>query len=655
MYQIARFKLLSFLLWMMFFPTIGNASQIIDSLERKLKNANDTATVDIKNKLSSLYWNIDINKAEKIVNEAIAQAKKMNYQRGIATGYNHLGVVYDIKGKTDSAMLYYKMALPIARSLQETITEASILNNIGLLHWNFGNLDSAVFYYLESARVFEITNTKIGLANTYNNIGLVYHDLKQYRKSIDYTFLSISYRQILEDLYGLGAALGNLANTYEQMEMLDSSQYYLDSSINIKTKINDNYGLGLAYMNKGMLMSKLNNLPEAEKMYFKSIQLKTKSDDQLGLSMNYYGLANIYNKQSKFPKALEFAEKSLDISIKLNAKKRIEAAYIVFSGIYENMGNFKDALIFNKKADSLRALIQQEDINEQVAQAEQKYQSEKKDRTIQALEQEKQIEILEKEKAFAERKTYLVGGIFAVLAVLGIWYLVRAKEKNQQKIKLERAIKEQQLEQFGAVILAEEMERKRIAQELHDGLGQILSTARLNVSCLEDAQIEDIEDRKSLKIGLELIDDACSEVRNISHNMMPNALIKRGFIEALRELVVKINAAHKIHVTFEGDFQNTLSESLEVAIYRILQEITNNILKHSQAENLQIGVSQNQNQLHIKIEEDGKGFNPEEVMQNSTGIGWKNIQARLQMLKAKMEVKSEVGAGSLVEIFIPTT
>ena len=196
---------------------------------------------------------------------------------------------------------------------------------------------------------------------------------------------------------------------------------------------------------------------------------------------------------------------------------------------------------------------------------------------------------------------------------------------------------------FRAVIEAQEKERKRIAQDLHDSLGQAISSIKVIASILN---IESVEEEKKLQKLLNLIDRTYEELRNISHNIMPNTLITLGLVPAIRELVDEINVYPNLKITFSdfGNFKG-LNESKAIALYRIIQEALSNIIKHAQATDVVISLKKDKSKLLLSIKDDGVGLNTAEINKVS-GIGWKNILSRAAIITGEVDLKSEPGKGT---------
>jgi signal transduction histidine kinase/ligand-binding sensor domain-containing protein len=232
-----------------------------------------------------------------------------------------------------------------------------------------------------------------------------------------------------------------------------------------------------------------------------------------------------------------------------------------------------------------------------------------------------------------------------LLVILGIrFYFRRQLKLRTRELQLEQNVR------MNAIFETEEKERKRIAGELHDGLGQLLSTARLNVSGF--GETSDARNNVLFRNSLQLLDQACEEVRNISHNMMPGALIRMGLMTAVNELIIKINDTEKVTVHFDTNLETRLNETVEISVYRIVQEALNNMVKHSQAKNISLQLMRTTSSLEIRITDDGKGFDVSRIGE-SKGLGWKNMYSRVETLRGTIHIDSSPGKGTEIFITIP--
>jgi signal transduction histidine kinase len=205
-----------------------------------------------------------------------------------------------------------------------------------------------------------------------------------------------------------------------------------------------------------------------------------------------------------------------------------------------------------------------------------------------------------------------------------------------------------------AILDAEEKERRRIAQDLHDGVGQLLSAAKLNLSNLESKLLNQNEDQKlALQNALALVDDSVREVRTVSHNMMPNTLIKLGLGSAVREFITKLGNAPTLKVDLEiVGLDSRLDNQLETVLYRVIQEIINNIIKHAKASHISMQLIRHETELSVMIEDNGIGFDTKNL-DNFEGIGLKGIITRIEFLNGSVHFDSSIGRGTTVIIDVP--
>jgi two-component system, NarL family, sensor kinase len=189
---------------------------------------------------------------------------------------------------------------------------------------------------------------------------------------------------------------------------------------------------------------------------------------------------------------------------------------------------------------------------------------------------------------------------------------------------------------------------------LHDGVGQLLSAAKLNLSNLDSKLTSKTEEQLlAMQNALSLVDDSVKEVRSVSHNMMPNTLIKQGLASAVREFITKLGSAPTLKVDLEIIGLDTrLDNQVETVLYRVIQEIVNNIIKHANASQISMQLIRHDTELNIMIEDNGVGFDTNQL-ENFDGIGLKGIQTRIEFLNGSVHFDSTIGRGTTVIIDIP--
>lgn len=190
-------------------------------------------------------------------------------------------------------------------------------------------------------------------------------------------------------------------------------------------------------------------------------------------------------------------------------------------------------------------------------------------------------------------------------------------------------------------------------QHLHDGIGQLLSAANMNVSVLDDYKEDQSAFTKVLDKTKSILNEAITDVRSLSHQIMPNMLIKNSLSNALRELIEKSNSP-KLNITLKIEGLNdTIDQNIQVVLYRIIQECINNTIKHAEASAINVSVIQDAEKIYTSISDNGKGFNPMKVQSKNEGLGLENIKSRIEVLKGNIKISSKEGEGTSIFVEIP--
>jgi signal transduction histidine kinase len=214
---------------------------------------------------------------------------------------------------------------------------------------------------------------------------------------------------------------------------------------------------------------------------------------------------------------------------------------------------------------------------------------------------------------------------------------------------------EKKLLSLTSILQGQEEERSRMAKDLHDGLGGMLSGIKLNLSAMKGNLVIQENDVRLFSKSISQLDDAITEMRRIAHNMMPEALLKFGLVEALQDYCDSINESKAVRMKFTAlGINEKLTQSTEVTLYRIIQELVNNSLKHAAAKNIFIQLNKHPKGISLSVEDDGKGFNAAEAI-NKKGAGLQNVQTRVDYLKGTMSIDSTAGNGSSINIEIPVS
>jgi two-component system NarL family sensor kinase len=290
------------------------------------------------------------------------------------------------------------------------------------------------------------------------------------------------------------------------------------------------------------------------------------------------------------------------------------------------------------------AVQQQNNATRQLSELNVKFETERRQKLI----QQQQFEISRRNTTII-----IIAALFAVAIIMGLQSY--SSYRLKQKHVLQAAILNQQDLATKGIIQAEEKERKRIAADLHDGVGQLFSAVRMNLSSLmERVVLNNTEEQALAEKTIAMVDESCKEVRTIAHQMMPNILLKIGLASAIKDFVNKIDSHHlKVNLEAYG-LDERLDNNVEIVLYRVVQECVNNVIKHSKASRLDINLTRETDNISVTIEDNGIGFNTADKMKFE-GIGLKNIITRVAYLKGTVDISSDQNKGTLVAIYIPLT
>jgi len=266
-------------------------------------------------------------------------------------------------------------------------------------------------------------------------------------------------------------------------------------------------------------------------------------------------------------------------------------------------------------------------------------------------EYEEKVNELTVSKKNTERNVLVI----LVISFLVIIVLLFSRISARKKEELIKELLSQRDIRLRSIIVGEERERSRVASQLHDGIGQQLSAAKLNISALQSyLKATDATDSLMLKNAVDLLDDSVKEVRNVSHSMIPNALVKSGLLAALHEIISKNGTGNKLKFNLEVVGEITrLEQTKEAVLFRVLQEVIGNIINHAKATEVGIQLIRHEKELSILIEDNGIGFDADRAIKNNNSIGLRSIQSRMDFLKGNVYFDSRPTKGTTVSIELP--
>lgn len=609
-----------------------------DSLLTVIKNGKPKEKTDALNALSITVIYNDPAKAKQLAMQAISVSEAAAYKEGEGKAYIRLGIVYDVTGNYDSSVICYNIALDICLKAKNDKGAGSVYNNLGLICSKQGKLHEAIIYYLKALPCFEKIDNKQMLANVYNNLSLVYEKTKDRRLAITSAFKALNYYKELNDEENIGGTYTNLSVSYSNNLDNDSAIYFIKKAIDCHLKTNNLYGLSTAYNNYGGIFTERKEYGKARDYYFKALVIKEQLNENEGIASTNINLAGNYSHMGDRKNELRCLLKAFNISMKEHMQNEILMSSGALAEFYKNIKNADSVYYYITLHNAAKDSVYSKGLNTSLAEAQTRYKT-----------KEKELTITSQQYQLSRKNYYIIGLLSFLLLVTLLFYTFYNRYRFKQKNKLQQEIIRQQDIATKAVIRAEENERRRVASDLHDSVGQMLSAIKINLSAFRSVIPEDNAARFE-KI-MDMADESCKEVRAISHNMMPNSLLKHGLISAIREFIEQLDqAALKINIETAG-LNERMDDDVETVLYRVVQECVNNVVKHAHASRLDIQLVKDSEGIAITIEDNGAGFN---TSVSREGIGLKNLASRIDFLKGTVDISSAEGKGTLIAIFIPS-
>lgn len=523
---------------------------------------------------------------------------------------------------------------PIAKQHDNIEKYAEIIRIKSLITYYQGDYDKSIEESLLSIHLFDSLENQAKVASLYAGMG---YQIKRVNieEAQKYMLKGIRISEQLKDSNTLQASYNNYGVIKEMKNQLDSALYYYKKAYQITLKINDKVGSSYALNNIAGIHYYRQEYQLALTHVNKALSIRKTLKDNIGIMESENTLGDIFMEFKKIDSAIFYYNKSLQRSKEVGYLHLQKRNLRGLSNCYKLKNEFEKALLLKDEYTIISDSIRTSETNKEVANLKEKYDSDKKDQEI-----HHQNEVIKKDSKLKILLYSLIGIILFVFVLFYFWYKAKQKEKLQSELLKE---KERGL---AGIINAQEEERKRIARELHDGIVQELTSLKFNLK----SEFEKQPSESSSKIFKQL-EDSTSELRNISHQMMPTALTELGVVDAIRDMLHK--SLNPIDIKFEFEtfgITDRLKENIEITIYRVTQELVNNIIKHSGANQVSVQLFKSGENIILIVEDNGKGISNED---KKDGIGLMNIASRLDTINGKVNFEASPNSGTLATIKIP--
>ena len=588
----------------------------------------------------ALYNNPE--EAKIYYSQAKALSEKLGYQMGLIKYYGRYSEALNWQGRYDSSLLTKLQALSVAEAYGNKERIAMAMHNIAGSYSFLEDYEKALEWQLKALPIIESGGDSSKMSIIYDAMGITYRNVKLVDKSIEYHQKALAICEKINDPIGAAIALSNLGGAYTTQKKYPQALEAFKKSVAISSELNASSIQKSATNNIADLFFEQGIYDSIRPYAEDGLRLARETDDSSAMSISLYTLAVHYFFKKDFTKTESFANEGFGISKRNSYLNTYHLHANILSELALVKGDFKMYGYFDRLSDSLNQAFANETIRKNVQLLDKRYETEKKEQKLKLQKAEiKQKNIL----------NYVLG--ICAITILIIFVLAFRNYSHKRKLQQQRISeleKEKLLLATQSLLKGQEEERGRLAKDLHDGLGGMLSGVKLQLGSMKGNLIMSEELTRSFNSALNKLDETINEMRRVAHNMMPEALLKLGLPQALRDYCQSLAESQQFTINCEfHSLEERMPPTTEIIVYRVVQELVNNAVKHSGATAILAQVIRQANNLSITIEDNGRGFsNTEEALNKGSGL--LSIKSRVDYLKGQMDIKSSPGKGSSIHI-----
>lgn len=492
-------------------------------------------------------------------------------------------------------------------------------------------------------------------------IGNIYGKTSNFRRSLDFYKKALKILTYAKDINNnltgefneqYVETLLRLGGIYQRLNLKDSAMIYYEKveEINLFSKKGLSYK-AMAYSNISGILQLDSLYTEAEKYSIKSLAIHRQNGDMLNQASALNNLGSIYLSQGNFKQAKEKYLEGIELIKENNSHNAVRYKADLYANLAWAMRNLKEYKAYDALEDSylIKDRLKDKEIQQIVETVTKKH-------NVKAVKKQAEVEA-----AIASRRTWVIGGgsTLAILALLFFVNYYKLKQKNlalklrqkeaDQERKISKLREESQTRILNAILDGREAERKEVAEILHDNVSALLSSANLHIqACKTHFNGETPPEVGKTQV---IINEASQKIRDLSHTLVSSILLKFGLSHAIRDMIEKYENS-QLHIHSSIDKLPRYNEKFEIKVYNIIQELFNNIIKHSKASKVGVDIFEAKKRVFIKITDNGVGFDASTIAKKE-GVGINQINARVYMMNGKFDIDSKINQGTTIEVMLP--
>ncbi len=587
-------------------------------------------------------------------NQKLADSLTKIYQQGILKDSARLQLLWDLSfNEVNNLNLSLEYSDELIRLSAENGDNLYLYRGYlqrGNKKKKLGNLDEALEAYFNAADAAMKIKNLAGVGNTYSAIASVYRVLNNQSNTMLYYHKAIAALRQTNNTLSLATTMLNAGEALRTNKDYDSALLYFKESAILFEKVNSLTGKAYNLGNTGMVYAALGKNILAENSLNEAITMLEDLKDYYPICSYFISIADIYIEKGDVATALTYASRSLKLARQHGLKEQAGEANLKLSQLYEQTGNPELSLNYYRDYVAYRDSVNNLEVVQKIADQRTQFEVNLREKEIDLLHQQQKI----------NRIYILIVAILFLLAVVVLLYfrqrlrnshLMADRQRKLHEEKIENLLKEQEVSAMNSLVVGREEERKRIAHDLHNHLGSLLATIKVNLYSLNE------KNTPNYKTISALVDQACADVRGMSHSLNMGISENFGLVPALKDLAVHLGQSGGLEVEFNASMTECqLDSASEICIYRIVQELVSNVLKHANATKLSILLTcfSEENLVNIMVHDNGCGFDLTKNNESTSGgMGIKSIMQMVQQRHGEIYYDSNVASGTTVNIDLP--
>ncbi len=632
----------------------GQPARVMDSLKAIVDShpAHDTVRVRaLYQYMIATLYNSTNNKP--YLDEMLALSRKLDYRFG-----ERKALIMHVKYYGDRTDFPRSFAYADSLfTLLEGDSSYFARRDRGILFWDLannyfriGDYDKSLSYYLSAVGVFEKLGDQNYASSLYSRISGTYEKTGDTLRSMDYAEKALdAAKESTSENVRCTAAINHISALIDRRRFQEAATALDELEPLVLRLENAAYSQYFFYC-KGLVARFSNDCPTAIRFFYTSLRFARETSDPHSITSVMMELFHCLSAVNSLSSAKLYLDSVLVLASEAGLKSRRKEVYDGLADWHEKTGDFRNASFYLRKAIALNDSILSEEKNREIASLETRYQVEAKETEIRNLKTEQELQRLSiRQKNITNY--WLIGATITILTIFLLSYKNYRHKQRLQHQRISELETEKKIAAVEAVLRGEEQERTRLSKDLHDGLGGMLAGIKHSFNNMKGNLIMTPENQQAFERSMDMLDSSIKEMRRVAHNMMPEALVRFGLDTALKDYCSDINQSGALHVTYQsiGIDDVPIDATTSITIYRIVQELITNTMKHAGAKNAIVQLARTNGVLSATIEDDGKGFDTS-ILAQPKGIGWANIQHRVNFLKGKLDLNSEPGKGTSVHI-----